>query len=87
MYRIISTVTATGIFIGNLNNLKISPEYRPHLDVIESLRFGMLITGKSAVYEVFWPFSLSFIVSDTINLKNFKSHFIPFSKYPKHTKD
>lgn len=73
----------TGFSVGALNavNVKKSPEYKPPIGIIGTLRFSTFITVKGIVYGTFYPIALLSIFLDTCSERQFNRHFVPFSKY------
>jgi hypothetical protein len=73
----------TGLSVSALNavNIKKSPEYKPPIGIIGTMRFATLITVKGIVYGTFYPIALLSIFLDTCCESHFNRHFVPFSKY------
>ena len=74
--------TFFGITIGLINglNIKKSPKSFHETNMIDIIEFSSLITLKSMIYGICFPFSLGGILFD-LGTDNFKNHFIPFSVY------
>ena len=81
MYMTPGIITAVGIGITNIYNIKKSPEYKESMDSIDYIRFAGCIATKSCVYGVCYPFAWISMLSDSGTRCEFERHFIPFSRY------